>query len=568
MTLALLFPAILFADGGTLRASGRCGDSQVSVFTSPAAPRCGIIDISVLTQEALTGKVHIEVPATIKLTKIDTDNKTQPIALEQITTTSAATNKLFRAAQFNVPEAGPWHVTVALNDPSMRSASQDTQPLQFDLVVSPPPAPWLSLAPWIGWPFGVVLLFFAHQRLASSALREEICAGSTGNSFLRNGNTHAGSNFPHAAHIASKLPSVQNINHGVHRGIRHIRNRYPARAQRGPRGPAAYLNRSPDWFAGDEAKQIADNILSYQADAGGWPKNVNTTAKLYTGERDKLEPTFDNSATTDELRYLAHIYQATHDEKYRAAVFKGIDYILKAQYPNGGWPQFCPPHPETPYQRYITFNDDAMVRLMNFVRETYTDKLFDFVDADRRQVAIAFNKGINCILKCQIKVDGKLTVWCAARRSRFQPTPRGTYELISLSGSESVGIVRLLMSLDQPSPEVKQAIDAAIAWFKAAQLTNIRVERRPDDKAPRGFNKVVVKDSSAPPIWARFYEIGANRPIFSDRDGIAKHDLAEIGYERRNGYNWLDYWPQQLLKTEYPAWQAKWEPDARPSSAN
>jgi hypothetical protein len=164
-------PAILFADGGTLRASGRCGDIQVSVFTSPAAPRCGIIDISVLTQEALTGKVRTDVSATIQLTKIDADNNTQPITLEEITTASTATNKLFRAAQFNVPEAGAWQVTVAINDPSMRSPSHDTQPLQFDLVISPPFPAWLSLAPWIGWPFGVVLLFFAHQRLASSTPR-------------------------------------------------------------------------------------------------------------------------------------------------------------------------------------------------------------------------------------------------------------------------------------------------------------------------------------------------------------------------------------------------------------
>jgi PelA/Pel-15E family pectate lyase len=323
-------------------------------------------------------------------------------------------------------------------------------------------------------------------------------------------------------------------------------------------------------FATDEAKQIADNILTYQADAGGWPKNVDTASKPYTGQRDKLDPTFDNSATTDELRYLAHMVQATHDEKYRTAVLKGIDYILKAQYPNGGWPQFYPPHAETPYQRYITFNDDAMVRLMRFLREVYSDKLFDFVDADRRKAAnLAFDKGINCILKCQIKVDGKLTGWCAQHDEiDFSPRPARTYELVSLSGDESVGIVRLLMSLDPPSPEVVQAIDAAVAWFNAAKITGIRVERRPDVQAPRGFNKVVVEDPSAPAMWARFYEIGTNRPIFSDRDGVAKHDLAAIGYERRNGYNWLDYWPEELLKKDYPAWKSKWNPGTRPVDAN
>ena len=58
-------------------------------------------------------------------------------------------------------------------------------------------------------------------------------------------------------------------------------------------------------------------------------------------------------------------------------------------------------------------------------------------------------------------------------------------------------------------------------------------------------------------MWARFSEIGTNRPIFSDRDGVAKHDLAEIGYERRNGYSWLGTWPAPLLEKEYPAWKAK-----------
>ena len=53
-------------------------------------------------------------------------------------------------------------------------------------------------------------------------------------------------------------------------------------------------------------------------------------------------------------------------------------------------------------------------------------------------------------------------------------------------------------------------------------------------------------------------EIGTNRPIFSDRDGVAKHELSEIGYERRNGYSWLNDWPQRLLKTEYSAWEKKW----------
>jgi PelA/Pel-15E family pectate lyase len=324
-------------------------------------------------------------------------------------------------------------------------------------------------------------------------------------------------------------------------------------------GPGAYLNNPDAWFAGDEAKGIAANILSWQSDLGGWPKNVETADEPFTGKHEDLKPTFDNSATTDELRFLARMYRATQDNKYARAVERGVDYTLKAQYPTGGWPQFYPPDKQ--YHRYITFNDDAMVRVMEFLRETYTSDRFSLLGDARHQAArAAFDRGIECILKCQIKVGGKLTAWCAQHDEKdYSPRVGRSYELVSLSGSESVGIVRLLMSLDHPSPQVIAAVDGAVAWFRAAELHGIRVEQRPDEKAPKGKNKVVVQDPSAPPMWARFYEIGTNRPIFSDRDGVAKHELSEIGYERRNGYSWLNYWPAKLLSDEYPAWKARVE---------
>lgn len=111
------------------------------------------------------------------------------------------------------------------------------------------------------------------------------------------------------------------------------------------------------------------------------------------------------------------------------------------------------------------------------------------------------------------------------------------------------------MSLDPPRPEVVRAVEGAVTWFQAAKLTGIKVVQVEDRKAPKGKDKRVVEDPSAPPLWARFYEVGTNRPMFCDRDGVAKHQLNEIGYERRNGYSWLGYWPQTLLKTEYPAWK-------------
>jgi len=329
-------------------------------------------------------------------------------------------------------------------------------------------------------------------------------------------------------------------------------------AAAGGPGAGRYLKQPDVWFASAECARVAENILSFQSELGGWPKNTDTTASTFTGNRKDLQPTFDNSATTDELRYLARAFNATRDLRYRKAFERGYDYILLAQYPTGGWPQFYPPDHQ--YHRYITFNDSAMVRLMNFLRESWTSPVYAFLDSERTQKARQeFAKGIECILRCQIQVDGKRTAWCAQHDELdYRPRPGRAYELVSISGGESVGILQLLMSLDHPSPEVIRAVDAGVAWFESAKLKGIKVVTVPDARSPKGTDKRVVPDAAAPPIWARFYEIGTNRPIYCDRDGVPKHQLSEIGYERRNGYNWLTYGPQALLEQDYPAWKRKW----------
>lgn len=312
-----------------------------------------------------------------------------------------------------------------------------------------------------------------------------------------------------------------------------------------------YLKQPDAWFATIDARRLADNILTWQSPFGDWPKNGDTVTKPYAGKADHLHGTFDNSATTGEIRFLARAFRATRDARYRLAAFKAIDHILAAQYPNGGWPQSAPP-PTNAYPRHITFNDNTMVRLMELLRAVATDADFEFVDASRRTAAQrAFDRGIDCIIECQVKVNGKLTVWCAQHDEQdLRPRPARTYELVSLSGSESAGILRLLMSLEQPSPEVIRSIKAGAEWFASAKITGLRQIRE-------GRNKVMVADNNAPPLWARFYEMESGRPFFCGRDGIRKYSLAEIEAERRNGYSWYGSWGKQVAE-DFTKWSKQW----------
>ncbi len=328
------------------------------------------------------------------------------------------------------------------------------------------------------------------------------------------------------------------------------------------------LSQPSGFYGSDEALRIAESVLLHQRNNGGWPKTYNRTRILTDGDKRKIEgekdrddTTFDNGTTHSEIRYLAKVYNATGDEQYKQAFLRGVEYTLEAQYENGGWPHFYPI--SRGLFKYITFNDDGMIGVMTALRDIALDKTsYQFVDAKlRTRCADAVAKGVECILKCQIEVDGRKTAWCAQHDQKtLAPRKARTYELVSLSGYESVGIVRFLMEIDEPTPEVIEAVQGAIAWFDQAKLTGIRQIKQEDKSTPKGWNKVVVEDADAPPMWARFYTIGTNKPIFCSRDGVPRATIAEISYERRNGYSWLGHYADRLLAEDYPAWQKKWTP--------
>ena len=325
------------------------------------------------------------------------------------------------------------------------------------------------------------------------------------------------------------------------------------------------LKQKPEWYGSDEAVRIADNVLLYQRDTGGWYKNTDMavvlTAKEKTNliqEKQKADSNIDNGATYTQLAYLARVYQAKKLERHKEAFLKGVDYLLKAQYANGGWPQYYPRL--TGYYKHITFNDGAMIGVMKLMRDIAKKKSpYTFVDEDRRLKAEkAVEKGIECILKTQVVVQGQRTVWCAQHDEvTLAPVGARKYELASLSGAESVGIVRFLMGINNPSEQVIEAIESAVAWFEKSKITGIRWIEKPDASKIKGFDRVVIKDSTAGPLWARFYEIGSNRPIFVGRDGLIKYNVAEIEDERRNSYQWYISTPAELLNEDYPAWRKK-----------
>jgi PelA/Pel-15E family pectate lyase len=302
------------------------------------------------------------------------------------------------------------------------------------------------------------------------------------------------------------------------------------------------------WFRGDSARRLADVIVSYQTPSGGWSKRIDFVRPREPGESWSAEErwtwvgTLDNGATTEQLRFLAGAIAAHGHPAHRASFLKGIEYLLAAQQPTGCWPQAYPLMGG--YHDAATFNDDATINALRVLRDAGSGEQAWMPDEVRARAAAAVERGIGCILATQVVVGGHRTVWGAQHDPiGFAPVKARTYEHASLSGRESAAILNFLMEVRDPAPAVVEAIHGAAAWFREAAITGY-------EYAPRG---VLTAREGAGPLWARFYEIGTNRPIFSDRDGQVRYDLSEIGEERRTGYLWYTDEPATSLR-RYERW--------------
>lgn len=332
------------------------------------------------------------------------------------------------------------------------------------------------------------------------------------------------------------------------------------------------LSTPAKFYGTPESIRVAEDVLLYQNDNGGWPKNIDMARRLNDSQQKKLaenrnksETLIDNGATWTQIRFLALMHESTGDQRFADAALRGINFLLAAQYPNGGWPMIYPLRKG--YYSHITFNDGAMIGVLNLLRDVAENRPtrdgkqpFKFVDATTRERSRrSIDQGLELILATQVVVDGKPTAWCAQYdEQKLKPASARAYELVSLSGYESVGIVKYLMSLDNPSPEVRRAVDSAVIWFDQVKIDGQRVAWEFDPKTKKRIDRVMVADSSADPLWARFYSVDANKPMFVGRDGVIHDHLADIERERRLGYAWLGDWPSDLLEGDYQDWQEKW----------
>ncbi len=364
---------------------------------------------------------------------------------------------------------------------------------------------------------------------------------------------------------------------------------YPSESGSGRSMP---LNRDDAFYKSPEALHTAETILSFQIPNGGWSKNLNMSGpprlpgqsytsnniSRYLGPDDFDKPanpdwnyvgTLDNDATNTELHFLARVssaYPGADGDRFRKSFLRGADYLLKAQYPNGGWPQVWPL--EGGYHDAITFNDNAVTESASLLHDASIGAGdYAFVPADmRRKAAAASDHALTIILKCQLMVNGRKTVWAQQQDPlTLQPVAGRNFEPAALSAGESADLLMYLMKLPKPSPEVRASVEAGVAWLKANAIygqafVGGRGFRPPSAEGaaatpqPAPVPRHLEATPGAGPIWARYYSLTTGKPIFGDRDKTIHDDENDLSVERKNGYAWYSGGAKEALDA-YAEWK-------------
>ena len=301
-------------------------------------------------------------------------------------------------------------------------------------------------------------------------------------------------------------------------------------------------------------------VLSYQTLLGGWSKRTDMQQVRKPGQLAGSEaayiPTFDNGATSTQIRWLAAYHpnaSAADQAKIQAALTQAVQFVLRAQYPNGGFPQSYPLRGG--YHDAVTLNDNVMTDLLNLLWDIANQPDYRWLAADLRAAAQAgFHKGVDWLVQAQVQVDGKRTVWTAQHHPLSGvPVAARKFEQISLVSSESAAVLQLLLDKgldkelykEQSNPGVLPALCSGIAWLQQHQIRDKAWQRHETGSA--------LVEKKGAQLWARFYSLPQQQPVFFDRDGQVYSDVNQLSLERQQGYGWYQTNAKGVLK----AWKKK-----------
>lgn len=276
----------------------------------------------------------------------------------------------------------------------------------------------------------------------------------------------------------------------------------------------------------DVTTSVADLIVALQNEDGGFqvlPDNYEMSQKETGLGSMKDVSSVYNGATTSELKYLAKYITANkpEDSKYQDAFVKGIKYLLTTQHDNGGWSMN--PGSGSGFNANIEVGNKAMTEVLTLLSDIVILNNQDYVFARKAmnvdEIKSAVEKGNDFIVKSQISNNNKKSGWATQYDKSGNVTMGHTYERESVSSYTTKDVIDYLMTIHNPSQDIKDAVESAYSWLKDVKIADKEQKVVKDTSMNNGFDVYLVDGSGT---WASNYvydkATDSYRPLYSDVD--------------------------------------------------
>lgn len=281
----------------------------------------------------------------------------------------------------------------------------------------------------------------------------------------------------------------------------------------------------------EAANAAAECLIQGQYRSGGWNASIEFAPdqrkkKAYrvdeppkkSGNSQFNVTTYDDDKSQSAMRFLMRLDKAKEfkDERLHEAIMFALESTLKAQYPNGAWPQGYAEFPEPEkypvikasfpetwsrtmtakyYHQFYTLNDDSMadvIDVMFLAAEVYGDAKY------RR----AAEKAGDFLILAQLPEPQP--AWAQQYDFEMHPCWARKFEPPAITGHESQGAIRALMQIYIATGDRKylKPIPSALAYLKRSLL--------PDGQL------------------ARFYELLTNKPLYFTKEYVLTHDDGDV----------------------------------------
>lgn len=273
------------------------------------------------------------------------------------------------------------------------------------------------------------------------------------------------------------------------------------------------------------AMETGDAMATVQLACGGWRmrqplsdawadshKPAHISSQCFYPSPPQAD--FDDSRTQGSILFLIELVRDGSDsERHKAALKKGLDLLLEAQYPSGGWPQYYP----------LVLKDGYSI-LNNYRRNNHIN---DNSIADCMRVLLAAwqtfggQEHLDALLRAagwllEVRVPG--AGWAQQYYDDFikgpqkpnSPAPGRWFEPVAIATSETPGVLEILTEvwLATGDDRYVEPFEEVAGWLRRVQL----------DEG----------------TWARFYEIHTNRPLYCTPDSVITYSDENL----RPGYGW------------------------------